>query len=184
MLWGKEKRFTVAEMEKMEGELRGSKLYSLKLSADDSRLSEKLRLKVEYVTDMADDNEAELLPIADNNYYGLIRLRKELKKYKFAYIHEIIHYIFDVGYGNRVTKCYARKKKGKTKDREEQKTNYMTAAYIMPAEEIEKELEQYDHTIPKMDELAFISGLKTRYEQNETAVIRRIREVRRLAKSR
>lgn len=78
MLWRK-KDFTVAEMEEMENTLRNSKLYLLKLSADDDDLSGKLGLKVEYVTNMADDNEAELIPIDDSNYYGLIRLRKELK---------------------------------------------------------------------------------------------------------
>ena len=110
-------------MEEMENTLRNSKLYLLKLSADDEDLSEKLGLKVEYVTNMADDNEAELIPIDDSNYYGLIRLRKELKKHKFAYIHEIIHYIFDVGYGNKVDECFFRKKKGKTNSHEEQRTS-------------------------------------------------------------
>ena len=183
MLLGRKKRFTVMEMKEMENALRSSVLYTLKLSADDSELSSKLGLKVEYITDMADDNEAELLPIGDDNYYGLIRLRKELKKYKFAYIHEIIHYIFDVGYGNKVTECFSRKKKGKTNSYEEQRTNYITAAYIMPFEQIMKELHHYDDSTPKMDEIEFIRTLQTRYEQSETAVIRRIREVRKLIKS-
>lgn len=182
MLWRKN-GFTVAEMEEMENALRNSKLYSLNLSAADDGLSDKLGLKVEYITNMADDNEAELMPIDASSYYGLIRLRQELKKYKFAYIHEIIHYIFDVGYGNKVTECFARKKKGKTNSHEEQRTNYMTAAYIMPLEQIENELYKYDHSVPKMDEIAFIRALQRNYEQSETAVIRRIREVRRLNKS-
>lgn len=182
MLWRK-KDFTVAEIEEMENTLRNSKLYLLKLSADDDDLSGKLGLKVEYVTNMADDNEAELIPIDDSNYYGLIRLRKELKKHKFAYIHEIIHYIFDVGYGNKVDECFFRKKKGKTNSHEEQRTNYMTAAYIMPFEQIVSELYKYDHSVPKMDEIVFIRTLQRHYEQSETAVIRRIREVRKLIKS-
>ncbi len=182
MLW-KRKGFTVKEMNEMENALRNSVLYSLKLSADDSELSTKLGLKVEYVTDMADDNEAELLPIDGDSYYGLIRLGKRTEKYKFAYIHEIMHYIFDVGYGNKVTKCFSRKKKGKTNSHEEQRINYITAAYIMPFEQIVNELYKYDHSIPKMDEIAFIRTLQTRYEQSETAVIRRIREVRKLIKS-
>lgn len=183
MFWIRRKSFTVKEMKEMENALRESELYTYNLSADDSELSRKLGLKVEYVTDMADDNEAELLPIDDDNYYGLIRLRKELKKYKFAYIHEIIHYIFDVGYGNKVTQCFSRKKKGKTNSCDEQRTNYMTAAYIMPSEQITDELYYYDHNIPKMDEIVFIRALQARYEQSETAVIRRIREVRKLNKS-
>ena len=41
------KGFTVAEMHEMETALRDSVLYSLNLSADDSQLPEKLKLKVE-----------------------------------------------------------------------------------------------------------------------------------------
>lgn len=175
-------KFTVAEMEEMEKNLRNSELYSCNLSADDSQLSVKLNLKVEYVTDMADDNEAELLPIDDDKYNGLIRLRKELEKNKFAYIHEIIHYIFDVGYGKKVTKPFARKRKGKTNSREEQRTNYMTAAYIMPLEQIVNFLQEYDYSIPKTDELKFVRDLQKEYEQNEVTVVRRIREVRRITK--
>lgn len=185
LLWKKKKGFTVREMEEMEEELRNSKLYSLGLSADDEKLSEKLGLKVEYVTDTAikDDNEAELLPSDDDRYYGLIRLRKELEKYKFAYIHEIIHFIFDVGYGNKVTECYARKRKGKTDRSEEQRTNYKTAPYIMPEEKILDALHDYDNSRPKMDELQFLRGLQEQYEQSEEAVIRRIREVRRMSRA-
>ena len=179
----KGKRFTVEEMLEMENALKNSVLYSLKLRADDDRLSDKLGLKVEYVTDMEDDNEAELLPDADDKYYGIIRLRKKLEKYKFAYIHEIIHYIFDVGYGNKVTECFSRRKKGRTDSREEQRINYMTAAYIMPSEQILKALYKYDHNLPKMDEIMFVRTLQKRYGQSETAVIRRIREVRRLIRS-
>lgn len=179
----RKKGFTVAEMAEMENALKNSSLCLMKLDAADEELSDKLGLKVEYVTNMADDNEAELLPIENGDYYGLIRVRKELKKYKFAYVHEIIHYIFDVGCGNKVTKCFSRKKKGRTDSPEEQRINYMTAAYIMPVEQIKKELYEYDHSVPKMDELAFIRTLQMRYEQSETAVIRRIREVRKLSKA-
>ncbi len=178
----KEKKLTVDEMIQMEKELEQSILLKKGLSADEKNLSEILNLKVEYVDNMEDDNEAELLPINDNRYFGLIRLPKELNKTKFAYTHEIIHYIFDVGYGKRVNSKFARKKKGKTISREEQKTNYKTAAYIMPREEIWQALVEYDNKRPKMDELEFVSGLKRRYGQSELAVIRRIREVRRMAR--
>ncbi len=60
----------------------------------------------------------------------------------------------------------------------------MTAAYIMPCEQIDDELHKYDHSVPKMDEIVFIRTLQKHYEQSETAVIRRIREVRKLNKSR
>lgn len=182
-LFRKEKKFTVSEMIEMEEELKCSVLYTKGLNADDKDLSKKLQLKVEYVDGMNNDNEAELLPAEDGIHLGIIRLRKELKKYKFAYIHEIIHYIFDVGYGNKVTKAYARKRQGKTNGYDEQRINYKTAAYIMPYPQILQELQNYDNSSPKMDELKFVRGLQKRYEQSETAVVRRIREVRGLKKN-
>ena len=115
------------KMIEMEEELKSSVLHIMGLNADDKELFKKLQLKVEYVDDMNNDNEAELLPTDDGIHLGIIRLRKELKKYKFAYIHEIIHYIFDIGYGNKVTKAYARKRQGKTDSYDEQRINYKTA---------------------------------------------------------
>lgn len=179
----KEKNFTIREMIAMENELKCSALFTMNLHADDKDLFKKLQLKVEYVDGMEDDNEAELMPVNDGTHLGLIRLRRELKKYRFAYIHEIIHYIFDVGYGKKVTKTFTRKRKGKTDSSDEQKINYKTAAYIMPYSQILDALEMYDSSNPKMDELKFVRGLQKHYEQNETAVIRRIREVRSLKKS-
>lgn len=183
MFFKKDNKFSIDEMIKMEDELRSSELYSMTLNADDPTLSEKLNLSVQYVDDMDDDNEAELLPIDQSPFLGLIRLRKVLKKHRFAYIHEIIHYIFDVGYGNKVSAKFTRKRKGKTDTQEEQKTNYLTAAYVMPYEKMLAELELYDSSKPKMDELKFIHDLQKKYEQEDDAVVRRIREVRRLEKN-
>ena len=115
------------KMIEMEEELKSSVLHIMGLNADDKELFKKLQLKVEYVDDMNNDNEAELLPADDGIHLGIIRLRKELKKYKFEYIHEIINYIFDIGYGNKVTKAYARKRQGKTDSYDEQRINYKTA---------------------------------------------------------
>lgn len=182
-LFAKEKKFTVEEMIEMENELRLSELCSLDLNPDDEDLFEKLRLKVEYVDDMDDDNEAELLPIEDDYYLGLIRLRKELKKYKFAYSHEIIHYIFDIGYGRKVDRTFARKRKGKTESIDEQRTNYKAAAYIMPCIQITESLRGYDKSHPRADELKFLKHLQQFYGQSEEAVIRRIREVRKLTRA-
>lgn len=52
----------------------------------------------------------------------------------------------------------------------------------MPYSQILQALQEYDESVPKMDELKFVRGLQKRYEQSETAVIRRIREVRSLKK--
>lgn len=55
---------------------------------------------------------------------------------------------------------------------------YLTYAYIMPIEEIEKEIERYDNSKPKLDELKFISELVTLYNVEKYKVIRRIQEIR------
>ncbi|WP_195462860.1 ImmA/IrrE family metallo-endopeptidase [Anaerotruncus colihominis] len=174
--------FTVEEMVQMENELKFSVLGTKELSPDNADLAGKLGLQVEYVSDLEDDNEAELCQTNNSEFLGLIRLRKELKKYKFAYIHEIIHYVFDVGCGNKVTSSFARKRKGKTDSRDEQRINYKTAAYIMPYEEILKALQEYDKSFPKMNAIQFVRKLQETFEQSETAVIRRIKEVRRISK--
>ena len=179
----KRNRFTVDEMIEMENELKNSELFSKNLKANDESLADKLRLKVEYVTDMDEDNEAELLPIDDDNYNGLIRVHKDLEKSKFAYIHEIIHYIFDVGFGKKVAKNFTRKRKGKTDSNNEQKINYKAAAYIMPCNEILKYLQDYDNSVPKKDELNFVRKLQEIYGQSKVTVIRRIHEVRKLHKA-
>ncbi|OUP70725.1 hypothetical protein B5F10_02050 [Anaerotruncus colihominis] len=91
-------------------------------------------------------------------------------------------YVFDVGCGNKVTSSFARKRKGKTDSRDEQRINYKTAAYIMPYEEVLKALQEYDNSFPKMNAIQFVRKLQETYEQSETAVIRRIKEVRRISK--
>lgn len=183
MLLRKKNVFTASEMMQMEKELRSSALYSNNLKADDEELTSKLKLEVVYVDDMG-DNEAKLLPPTDSNkYFGTIMLNKESRNEKFGYIHEIMHYIFDVGYGNKVDSEFARKKKGKTKDHAEQITNYKTAAFIMPYEEILKEIERYDSSHPRLDEIKFVEELKQKYEQDEVAIFRRIKEVRMLSKN-
>lgn len=183
LFFKRREKLTIAEMILMEEELKNSELHSLNPQMGIEKLASELQLKIEYVSNLEEDNEAELLPPDDEEHLGLIRLRKDSEKDKFACIHEIMHFIFDVGYGNKVTKRYARRKKGTPISAEEQKINYKTAAYIMPQEEIMDALHTYDTTRPRMDEIKFVRDLQSRYGQSETAVIRRIREVRRLTKA-
>lgn len=183
MFFNKKYALSVHEMIELEKRLRASVLYSPDMMTTDEELSDKLHFKIEYVDKMDDDNEAELLPIESDKYWGLIRLRKESQNNRFAYMHEVMHYIFDVGYGNKVTKKFTRKKREKTANREEQKINYTAAAYIMPYEDILTELNAYDVSRPKMDEIKFVRNLRSKYNQSETATLRRIREVRKISKA-
>lgn len=151
---------------------------------DDDDLPEKLKLKVEYVDndELPTDTEAELRPIEDKSYNGLIRISDKNRKTRFPYMHEIIHYLKDVGVDNRVERVFARKVTGKTESIDEQHVNYLTAASVMRYQEVKKKLIEYDKKRPKMDELAFVEALCKEYNQERVAVIRRIGEVRRLYK--
>lgn len=153
---------------------------------NDEDLPQKLGLKIEYVESnkLPPDTEAELCPIDDARYNGLVRINTKLKTTLFPYMHEIIHYLKDVGIGNRVNQVFTRKSTGKTETEDEQHVNYLTASAVMRYQEIKRLLEQYDKSKPKMDELAFVESICDKYKQDRVAVIRRIGEVRRLRYSR
>lgn len=107
----REKFYSVEDMYDWEDLLAKSKLYSLELKADQKEdLLKKLHLKVEYTDNLPEDVEAELLSIEDSQFYGLIKLNADSKNKKFAFIPEIIQYIFEVGYEKKVTKSFVRKK--------------------------------------------------------------------------
>lgn len=150
-----------------------------------SKLADELNLKVKYLSDneMSKNTEAELSPIDENTgFLGLITIKDAYKETKFAYMHEIIHYLYDVGKGKRVKEKFTRMVKGKTKDKHEQDINYITAAATMKMADIKKAIQKYDEQKPFVDELNFINELSKRYNQSPDAVIRRIQEVRRLSK--
>lgn len=63
------------------------------------------------------------------------------------------------------------------RDREEQKTDYMAAALLMPKEEFKKDWEILQNDYPGMNELEKIERLKEKYVVDEKAVKRRISEI-------
>lgn len=63
---------------------------------------------------------------------------------------------------------------------EGKEVDYLVDAYVMPFQEIKLAVIRYDSSHPKMDELAFISDLQSRYYMTPFDILRRIREVRRI----
>lgn len=59
---------------------------------------------------------------------------------------------------------------------------YLSRAQVMPYAEIHAILLKYDKASPRMDELAFLNDLCTRYHQPRASVIQRIQEVRKISK--
>ena len=56
--------------------------------------------------------------------------------------------------------------------------NYILEAYLMPFDEINKEIERYDNSRPRLDALLFIKELCDRYNVDRKAIIERIQNVR------
>jgi len=59
---------------------------------------------------------------------------------------------------------------------------YFNIACIIPLSDIQKELENYDNSKPKLDELTFINDLIDKYNVNKNVILTRIKEVRRIQK--
>lgn len=179
------KRLSVEKMIELEDKLSQSPLAEIGFAKTDEELAKILKLDIEVVNDNAlpRDTEATLTQTDNPNYFGLIRVKKKYRNSVFACIHEVIHYVFDVGCGNRVTESFERKVRGKTQDEHEQNINYMAASYSMPFVQMREAIRRYDSSSPKMDELVFVHELCQQYGQERESVLRRIREVKRIARS-
>lgn len=60
--------------------------------------------------------------------------------------------------------------------------NYIIEAYLMPFDEISKDIERYDNSNPILDELLFIKELCNRYNVDRKTIIERIQNVRMINK--
>ena len=171
-------------MENLEKELVQYRINSYRESSDasDEKLAHNLNLVVKYCTaeELPSDTEAMLCPIDDDVHLGIIKIQKDCAISNFSFRHELIHYFRDVKVGNKVTSEFARKKKGKTPNDDEQEVNYLTAASIMPIDEIRTKLDEFENITTRETENRFLSALARRYEQDEDAVLRRLIEVRSL----
>ena len=59
---------------------------------------------------------------------------------------------------------------------------YFNRACLIPLEEISKEVERYDSSSPKLDELKFVDDLSKKYNVEIFMIIRRIKDVRKINK--
>ena len=179
----KRKIHAIEKMQCLEDELTtlGIKNYCHSESVSDEDLAKKFNLEVIYCkpAEMSKDDEATLSPPENKKYFGTIKVLENANTSKFSYMHEIIHYLRDVGEGNIVSKTYTRKKRGKTDSPDEQDINYLTAATVMPLEQISNLLNEYE-TMGPCEEKDFISQTAQKYGQDEDAVLRRFIEVRNL----
>lgn len=185
MLFGN-KRLSVEKMVELEDKLAQSPLVQIGFTKTDEELANILGLEIAVVGDdeLPKDTEAMLKHNDNPEYFGLIKVKQRYSYSMFACIHEIIHYVFDVGCGNYVQEAFERKVRGKTRDAHEQEINYMTASYAMPFNQMKAAIDCYDSSSFKTDELVFIHSLCERYDQERESVLRRIREVKRIDRNR
>ncbi len=175
---------SVKQMNRMEQRVKKecNDNYSVGAGLTAEELSKKLGLLVEYGIDgFADGLVAELIPPRqdDNSCKGIIRINKKYSSdASFSYMHEIMHYILDVGVGNKVSRQYTRMETGKTENFHEQEINYAIVAYLMPLDEILEALNEFDSTEGKRDYKGLIESLCVKYGQNDTTVLRRLHEAR------
>jgi len=61
-----------------------------------------------------------------------------------------------------------------------EESEYLYEAYLMPIEEIYKEIKRYDNSCPMLDAVKFVDNLKERYHVDRKTVVKRIQNVRRI----
>ena len=61
-----------------------------------------------------------------------------------------------------------------------EESEYLYEAYLMPIEEISKEIKRYDNSCPRLDEVKFVDNLKERYNVDRRTVVKRIQNIRRI----
>lgn len=174
------RKYTIQKMSHLEKELSS---YHISQYCNDDELllpilKDNLRLDVQYMgnDELPADVEALLEPSTDNRYLGVIKILAD-RTTKFPYMHEIMHYIRDVGVGNKVNRVYTRKVTGKTDSEEEQEINYLTAAAVMPISKVKEDLPGFEQTDSSSEDI-FIDEMVKKYGQEYETVRRRFIEVR------
>lgn len=171
---GKSSGITVTDIKKCEKQMR-STVYTPYAGRDVRDVALELDLDIIEVPDKDVDRElgdklSVLCPPnrqANKSANGTIKYRNSPEK-NFRIAHEIIHYLKDVGVGNKVSRAYGKDQKGAAdKTYEEQIVDYMAAALVMPFSNVAEDIQ--DGRTAK--------DLCEKYHQSETLVSRRLSEV-------
>lgn len=184
-------KVTFAEMEKCEylipkryekhiGPYRRIKHDKSIGALDVMALASGLGLKISSDSSPMTENERCVLGISDSSEYnGIIYVREgetDRKSQNFDIMHEIVHYLKDVGAKKKVSKSFARThhSDGYRRGHQEQIVDYYAAAMAIPAESLRARINAY-HGNPRDEE--FIKEMMEIYEMPRETVVRRINEV-------
>ena len=61
-----------------------------------------------------------------------------------------------------------------------EESEYLYEVYLMPIEEISKEIKRYDSSHPRLDGVKFVDNLKERYHVDRETIVKRIQNVRKI----
>lgn len=153
--------------------------YNLNIDTlDIDKLAQSLHLQMNRVPRLNKNVRAHLnIALDGDKYNGVISfVSNGNKDYQtnFDIIHEIMHYLNDVGYGKKVTTSFTRKNHGDRRGYHEQVIDYYAAAIAIPKDNLLRRIMLYDGN-PYDDE--FVNELVEVYKQPRETVIRRIAEV-------
>lgn len=187
-------KLTIYEMKKcekdicldLEKDFEGFRVKDQKRNAhylNTYALAEALKLKIIEDGNISEKNRGQLDEPDELEYNGTIKYRKDkdkIDKYavNFDIIHEIMHYILDVGKGNKVAQSFPRFHHGYQRGHREQIIDYYAAAVAIPKDDLIALLR--DKEISLCDDIydnRVISELMDIYKQPRDTVIRRIKEV-------
>lgn len=145
---------------------------------DIDKLAKSLRLQMKSVPNLPKNVRAHLdIAPHGSNYNGVVSyVSNGNNDYQtnFDIIHEIMHYLNDVGYGKKVTTSFARKNHGDRRGYHEQMIDYYAAAIAIPKDNLQRRIMLYGGN-PYNDD--FLNELVEVYNQPKETVKRRISEV-------
>lgn len=147
---------------------------------DINGLATELKLQLEATNELPEQYRGSLNEPTGEQYNGLIRYAQDSDELlvNFDILHEIVHYWFDVGEGEKVSRSFARLHHGNTRGYREQIIDYYVAAVAIPKMDLMKRLREYTGD-PYDNE--FVTSLISVYRLPKDTITRRISEVLELA---
>lgn len=142
----------------------------------------KEKLNLDVVEKQLDSSlEARLIPPTSDSSNGVIEVNTQYStKDQFGYAHEVVHYLKDVGVGNKVTHPYSRLSSPSDIDQHEREIDYCTAAYTIPKDSLADEIKRYRKNWYAIDEVKFFNDLMSKYSCKRECLILRIKEIQKM----
>lgn len=123
--------------------------------------------------------EAQLCPASSaTNFNGQIIINSMYEEDSvFDYMHEVVHYIHDVGVGNKVDHNFTRKHENNRIDETERQIDFLTAVSLIPIDELAKDIDYYNKHWYILNEARYTRKLLQKYKCSKECLMQRYSEV-------